>query len=66
MATRERIWRVRVLAEISALLASTRTRQNGIFRKYLGLAPANLASIERIWRIWRVWRVWRIWQIWQG
>jgi hypothetical protein len=56
MATRKRIWRVRVLAEISALLASTRTCQNGIFRKYLGLALANLASIERIWRVWRIWR----------
>jgi hypothetical protein len=59
MATRERIWRVQVLAEISALLASTCTRQNGIFWKYLGLAPANLASIERIWQIWQVWRIWR-------
>ncbi len=56
MATREQIRRVRVLAEISALLGSTRTRQHGIFRKYLGLAPANLASIEQIWRVWRIWR----------
>ncbi len=58
MATLERIWQVRVLAKISALLVGTRTRQNGIFRKYLELAPANLASIERIWQIWRVWRIW--------
>ncbi len=58
MATREQIWQVRVLAKISALLVSTRTRQNGIFRKYLELTPANLASIERIWQIWRVWRIW--------
>jgi hypothetical protein len=59
MATRKQIWRVGVLAKISALLASTHTPQNGIFWKYLGLTPANLASIERIWQIWRVWQIWQ-------
>jgi hypothetical protein len=62
MATRAQIWRVRVLANISVLLVSTRTRQNGVFWKYLGLAPANLASIERIWQIWQIWQVRRIWR----
>jgi hypothetical protein len=38
MATRAQILRVRVLAKISAFLASTRTRQNGRVQKYTGLA----------------------------
>jgi hypothetical protein len=36
MATRMQIWQVRVLAKISSLLASTRTRQNGGFLEIFG------------------------------
>jgi hypothetical protein len=43
MATCAQILRVRVLAKISALLASTLSVQNGIFKKYAGLA--RLADI---------------------
>ncbi len=43
MATRQRICRIRVLAENSPFLANSSTRQNGLFRKCVGLA--RLADI---------------------
>jgi hypothetical protein len=33
-----------------------------VLSKFLWLASANLASIERIGRVWRIWRIWRIWR----
>jgi hypothetical protein len=38
MATRQRIYRIRVLAGNSPFLANLSTRQNGLFRKCAGLA----------------------------
>ncbi len=38
MATRQRICRIRVLAENSPFLSNSSTRQNGLFRKCVGLA----------------------------
>ena len=45
MATRRRIWRIRVLAKSSPFLASASTRQHGRFQKYARLAKlATLAE----------------------
>ncbi len=38
MATRQRIYRIRVLAGHSPFLANSSTRQNGLFGKLVGLA----------------------------
>jgi hypothetical protein len=45
MATRQRICRIRVLAENLPFLANSSTRQNGLFRKCVGLA--RLADIRQ-------------------
>jgi hypothetical protein len=45
MATRQRICRIRVLAENSPFLLNSSTRQNGLFRKCVGLA--RLADIRQ-------------------
>ncbi len=45
MATRRRICRIRVLAENSPFSANSSTRQNGLFRKCVGLA--RLADIRQ-------------------
>jgi hypothetical protein len=45
MATRQRICRIRVLAENSPFLSNSSTRQNGLFRKCVGLA--RLADIRQ-------------------
>jgi hypothetical protein len=45
MTTRQRIYRIRVLARNSPFLANLSTRQNGLFRKCAGLA--RLADIRQ-------------------
>ncbi len=45
MATRQRICRIRILAENSPFLSNLSTRQNGLFRKCVGLA--RLADIRQ-------------------
>ncbi len=45
MATRQRICRIRVLAENSPFLSNSSTRQNDFFRKCVGLA--RLADIRQ-------------------
>jgi hypothetical protein len=45
MATRQRIYQIRVLARNSPFLANSSTRQNGLFRKCAGLA--RLADIRQ-------------------
>jgi hypothetical protein len=45
MATRQQICRIRVLAENLPFLSNSSTRQNGLFRKCVGLA--RLADIRR-------------------
>ncbi len=48
MATRQQICRIRVLAKNSPFLANSSTRQNGLFRKCVGLTRlARLADIRR-------------------
>ncbi len=45
MATRQQICRIRVLAENLPFLSNSSTRQNGLFRKCVGLA--RLADIRK-------------------